>query len=56
MGKCTKARMRWYPVRNYWKCNKFNGLWNMDDYGNLYRVRRWEVIGRLRWGVDDVHW
>ena len=36
----------WFPVRGYWKNNGFNGLYNMDDYGNLYRVRRWEVLGR----------
>jgi hypothetical protein len=46
--KCLK----WQPVRNYWWHPNINGLWNMDDYGNLYRVRRWEVIGRLRWGID----
>ena len=46
--KCLK----WIPGRNYWWHPNINGLWNMDDYGNLYRVRRWEVIGWLRWGVD----
>ena len=44
--------LTWISVRNYWWHPNINGLWNMDDYGNLYRVRRWEVIGRLRWGVD----
>ena len=36
----------WFPVKGYWKNTGFNGLYNMDDYGNLYRVRRWEVLGR----------
>lgn len=44
--------LKWQPVRNYWWHPNINGLWNMDDYGNLYRVRRWEVLGRLRWGID----
>jgi hypothetical protein len=38
--------MKWYPVRGYWKHPQLNGLYNMDDFGNLFRVRRWEVIGR----------
>ena len=36
----------WYPVRNYWKHTGLNGLYNMDDFGNAYRVKRWDVIGR----------
>lgn len=36
----------WFPVRNYWKNTSFKGLYNMDDFGNLYRVERWNVLGR----------
>lgn len=36
----------WFPVRQYWKNIAYRGLWNMDDYGNLYRVKRWDVVGR----------
>lgn len=35
-----------YPVRGYWKHESLNGLFNMDDYGNAFRVKRWEVLGR----------
>ena len=45
-------RLSWSPVRNYWRNPNFKGLYNMDDFGNLYRVKRWEVIGRLRYGID----
>ena len=38
--------MKWYAVRGYWKHPDLKGLYNVDDYGNAFRVRRWEVIGR----------
>lgn len=44
MGKAK--RLNWFPVKGYWKNPNFKGLWNTDDYGNLFRVHRWEVLGR----------
>ena len=38
--------MMYIRVKQYWRHKDYTGLYNMDDYGNLFRVRRWEVLGR----------
>lgn len=45
-NESNQNSMDMYPVRGYWKHKHINGLFNVDCYGNAFRVKRCEVLGR----------